>query len=326
MTLQVYRTNVSSYQNSQFLSNEKRVLEEIEGIKYIQSLQELEKDSPFILISNTHTKPEQVPKNILDKSVLLIHPNSGHDNISKDFLEKHSFPVILGNPIRANAVCEYTLSCIFNHFTKIPNHQFWPNSRSWNRKLLRDQKVLILGYGHIGRLLQESLTPICRQVQVFDPKINQNEIKNSDLKNQWSDELAQDTNILIVAASLTKTSQNMVGHKIFNKLATENMIINPARGEIINEAELIQYLTKNPKSFCYLDVFQQEPFDPGHLSDIKNVNKTAHIAGVYDRLNRDIISFEYLIIKDFVEAFKNDNIQRFKQEYQDCILNFDHDK
>ena len=145
MNLQIYRTNVSSYQNSQFLSNEKRVLEEIPGVKYIQSLQEIEKDTPFVLISNTHTRPEDVPSKILEKTLLMIHPNSGHDNIPDEFLKESAFPVIVGNPIRSNAVCEYTLSCLFQHFTRLPNHQFWPSTRSWDRKLLRDQKVLILG-------------------------------------------------------------------------------------------------------------------------------------------------------------------------------------
>lgn len=324
MAIQLYRTNVSSYQDSQFIANEKRVLEEISGIKYIQSLQELEKDSPFILISNTHTRPQEIPKNILEKTILLIHPNSGHDNISAAFLKKNHFPIILGNPIRANAVCEYTLSCIFQHFTKVPNHQYWPNSRSWERKLLRDQKVLILGFGHIGKLLHQSLLPLCRSVKVYDP-LADFDSSSVEHAHEWSYELAEDINILLVAASLTDSSYEMVGHQILNKLNPENLIINPARGEIINEKELIQYLTKNPKSFCFLDVFKQEPFNPGHLSEIKNINKTAHMAGVYDRLNRDIISFEYIVIKDFVAAFKQDNIKKFKLEYHDCLLSFDHE-
>ena len=90
MKLQVYRTNASSYQDSRFLSNEQRVLEEIEGIKYIQSLKEMDKNIPFVLITNTHTKPEEISQSILDNTVLMIHPNSGHDNFNAEFDEfKH---------------------------------------------------------------------------------------------------------------------------------------------------------------------------------------------------------------------------------------------
>lgn len=318
MKLQVYRTNVSSYQNSLFLSNEKRVIEEIPGVRYIQSLQEIEKNVPFILISNTHTKPKELPDNILKNTVLMIHPNSGHDNIPEDFLREVSFPVVVGNPIRSNAVCEFTLGCIFQHFTKIPNHQYWPTARNWERKLLRDQKVMILGYGHIGKLLSDCLTPICREVRVYDPLIKTD---STNVQTIWNEDLFQDISILIIAASLTKSSNQLIGHNILKKLASENLIINPARGEIIIEKELEEYLAKNPKSFCFLDVFEKEPFDPGHLNELSNINKTAHIAGVYNRLNKDIISFEYLVIKDFMDAYLKDDINDFQTEYQDCLLN-----
>lgn len=317
MNVQVYRTNVSSYQNSQFLANEKRVLEEIEGVKYVQSLQEIT-DDPFILISNTHTKPEEVPKNILDKTILMIHPNSGHDNIPNSFLKESSFPIVVGNPIRANAVCEYTLSSIFQHYTQIPNHQFWPTTREWNRKLLRDQRVLILGYGHIGKLLFESLSPICREVSAYDPLITED---SNGLTGKWSEDLFDNISILIVAASLTDTSKQLINSNILNRLAQENLILNPARGEIIVEKDLVQYLQKNPNSFCFLDVFEREPFKPGHLNELNNLNKTSHIAGVYDRLNKDIISFEYLIINDFINSYRINQTNDFKNEYNGCLIN-----
>lgn len=319
MNLQVYRTNISTYQNAQFLTNEKKVLEEIPGISYIQSLQDIQEDVPFILISNTHTRLEEISKNILDNTVLLIHPNSGHDNLSLHEKGKYMFPIVLGNPIRANAVCEYTLSCIFQHFTKVPHQQYWPNERTWKRKLLRDQRVLILGYGHIGKLLCESLSPICREVRVYDP----NEKDHSDVIHQWSESIFDDINVLIVAASLTDSSKKIIDHQVLKRLHPENLIINPARGEIIVEKDLIQYLSKNPKSFCFLDVYEKEPFDPGHLGEISNINKTAHIAGVYERLNKDIISFEYLIIKDFIEAYRAQNINQFGHEYKDCLFNYE---
>lgn len=317
MKLQIYRTNVSSYQNTQFLSQEKRILEEIPGVKYIQSLQDIG-DEPFALISNTHTRPQEVPQNILDKTILMIHPNSGHDNIPDSFLRESNFPVVVGNPIRANAVCEYTLSCIFQHFTKIPQHQYWPSTRNWERRLLRDQRVLIIGHGHIGSLIHQSLSPLCREVISYDPKFENNE---PTLINQWSDDLFDGVNILIIAASLNESSENLIGISHLKKLNPQNLIINPARAEILSEKDLTSYLLKNPKSFCFLDVFNKEPFEPGHLNEVKNLNKTAHIAGVYDRLNKDIISFEYLIIKDFLDSYDKDDITSFKNEYQDCIIN-----
>ena len=88
MKIQIYRTNSSSYQDSNFFKMEKEQLESIDGVKYLNSLTEAQDQSPFILISNTHTEPTELPLTLLDKTVLMIHPNSGHDNFPKNFVEK----------------------------------------------------------------------------------------------------------------------------------------------------------------------------------------------------------------------------------------------
>ncbi|MBT4792108.1 MAG: hypothetical protein HON90_11100 [Halobacteriovoraceae bacterium] len=319
MKLQVYRTNASSYQNSTFLSKEQRILEEIEGVKYIQSLKEMNKDTPFVLITNTHTRPENISQSVLDNTVLMIHPNSGHDNFNADFVKSAKFPIVLGNPIRANAVVEYTLSCLFHHFTKIPHHYHWNEERKWNRSLLRDQKVLILGHGHIGKILNQSLSPLCREVKVYDPFEEKNDL-NSQIITDWDPTIFEGVSILLIAANLNPTSYQLIDKNILNMLAQENIIINPARGEIIKEIDLIHYLQKNNKSTCFLDVFDKEPFTPGYLNEITSLNKTSHIAGVFDKLNHDIVAFEYLIIKDFLQSYNDDNLPDFQYGYQECLL------
>ncbi|MDP7321585.1 MAG: NAD(P)-dependent oxidoreductase [Bacteriovoracaceae bacterium] len=319
MELQVYRTSASSYQNSVFLNKEQKVLEGIQGVKYINTLQEIDKNIPFVLLTNTHTIPNELSTSILEKTQLIIHPNSGHDNFSQDFVKRADFPIILGNPIRANAVCEYTLSCLFQHFTKIPNHQHWPQERTWNRKLIRDQKVLIIGCGHIGKTLYKSLSPIAQQVMVYDPYV-QNEVFPNLIKT-WDTEKFKDISVLIIAANLNPSTYHLVDQEFFGHLSADCLIINPARGEIISENDLVHFLQKNPKAFCFLDVFEKEPFSPGHLNDLPNLNKTAHIAGVFHRLNHDIISFEYLIIKEFMDYKKRDALKDFQKDYNDCILN-----
>lgn len=319
MTIQVYRTNASSYQNSQFFAREQKAIEDLNGITYIRSLKEVNDTKPFILITNTHTRPEEISKVILNKTILMIHPNSGHDNISKDFLEQNNFPIILGNPIRSHAVSEYILSCIFQRFSSIPNHHHWSQDRLWSRKLLRNQRVVIVGFGHIGKLINNALSQICREITILDPYVK-NSFENKNLHQTWDDSIFNDVDILIMASSLTETSHHMINSNILKKLAEDVLIINPARGELINEGELVSFLQKNPNAYAYLDVFTKEPFSPGYLHNLPNVNKTSHIAGVFGKLNNDIISFEYLVIRDFVEQFKKQDIDTFFAEYEECLL------
>tara|TARA_B100001971_G_scaffold215192_1_gene259835 strand:+ start:87756 stop:88739 length:984 start_codon:yes stop_codon:yes gene_type:complete len=319
MSYQVYRTNSSSYQDTEFFNREKNDLENVEEVKYIKSLTELDDQSPFILLSNTHTVPEELPEVLLDNTVLMIHPNSGHENIPKNFVQKVDFPIILGNPIRSHAVVEYIMSCLFHHFTPMTNQQYWSHDRKWERGLLRDQKVLIIGHGNIGKIVFQTLKPLCSSVEVVDPYIEESHFNKWVHKDFSNIDLSQKS-IVIVAASLTSTSRGLINSEFLKKIPQDATLINPARGEIINETDLITHLQKNERFFAFLDVFEKEPFNPGHMFEIKNVNKTSHIAGVYSELNNDIIKFEKYIIEKFVHYHQQGKIDAFKAEFTDFLL------
>ncbi len=318
MTLQIYRTSASSYQDSKFFHKEKRILEGIQGVKYITSLRELDPSLPVVLITNTHTIPEEISPKLLEKTCLIIHPNSGHDNLKKTFVTEMNFPIVIGNPIRSHAVVEYILGCIFQHFTQIPHHQHWSEDRTWQRKLLRDQKVTILGHGHIGKILYQVIKPLCKELHVFDPFIEKQ--INPDIHTQIDDSTFKDTQILICAASLNPSSHHLINQRILKLLANDVLLINPARGGIIQEEDLIQYLQQNPKSYAFLDVFESEPFKPGLYNEVKNLNKTSHIAGVHEKLNNDIIAFEYIIIEDFLNHKNQNTLDKFVHLNKDCVL------
>lgn len=320
MKFQVYRASASSYLDSKFLANEKKVLESIDNVEYIQSLQQYDGNSQLILITNTHTNPELFPQPILNKTALMVHPNSGFDNLTTEFIDRCKFPIVIGNPIRANAVVEYTLGCLFGHFTQIPQHHHWHEKRSWERKLVRDQKILLLGHGTIGKSLAQALNSIVNDFKVFDPNVPAQNIPY-EVSNQWSDEILDQVSVLLFAASLNESSRNMLNSSNIKNLSSDCLIINPARGELIEEEALLNFLQKNPKSFAFLDVFSKEPFEPGFASQIKNLNKTSHIAGIHNKLNADIMSFEYLIVNDFVSRFRSNLLNEFQSEYSECLLN-----
>lgn len=328
MKFQVYRTHASSYQDSKYLANEKKILEDISDVEYIQTLQQYEPGRKLILLTNTHTNTELIPRRILQVTVLLVHPNSGHDNLSDEFRKSVDFPIIVGNPIRANAVAEYTLASIFQHFSLIPNHHHWQADRNFPRKLLRDQNIVLIGHGTIGRILASSLYPLCPKLQVYDPFKDPQHIPYP-VTNDWNSEIIKGANIVIIAASLNDSSHKFLNSEKISQVAGDCLIVNPARGEIVDEEALLQFLQKNPKSRAFLDVFEREPFEPGYAGQISNLNKTSHIAGMYHKLNSDIVSFEYLVIKDFVEKYKQNSLASFKTDYEECLLlgeNIDGDK
>mgnify|MGYP001946830893 CR=1 FL=1 len=319
MSIQIYRLNASSYQDAAFFTKEKSKLESIEGVKYVSSIAEIQKDEPLILITNTHTKPTDIPPTLLENTVLIVHPNSGYENFEVDFLETIDFPIVLGNPIRSHPVAEYILGCIFQRFVSIPSQLHWSQDRSWDRKLLRDQSILIFGQGSVGNILVQTLGHLCRRIQVVDPYKEEQFFKSQKLEN-FEAKTLEGQNIVIFAQSLNKQNENFFSKELFSYLREDVLLVNAARGGLLDEDQLYTFLTNKPEAFAYIDTFTQEPYTPGYLSSLKNINKTSHIAGSHSQLNRDIINFEFHIINEFVGYYNKNSVEDFTKDYYSITL------
>ena len=94
--LRIKRISTSPYFNPQFLQNERKALE-VFGEVYDLGNQEA---LPNVIITNTHTRFNKFDAHLCDQLNLIIHPNSGYDNITLDFLSKINAPVVVGNTLR----------------------------------------------------------------------------------------------------------------------------------------------------------------------------------------------------------------------------------
>ena len=126
-TLKITRLRSSSYQRSDYLNFEGARLVGIENTQYCYD--KVPESGPLVLITNTQLDFDEINQDILSRTQLIIHPNSGFDNIPRSIIQDYDFPIILGNPIRANAVAEYSLSCLFHHMSSVPFQKGWQAGR-----------------------------------------------------------------------------------------------------------------------------------------------------------------------------------------------------
>lgn len=277
-TLWVKRTDSSSYFPPHFHEMESRALSSIPGIRYVGVNETLPDDGDVCLITNTHTRLEQW-HSLRSRTRFILHPNSGFENLMPAWSD---VPVVLGNDIRAQAVVEWTLACLFQHFSPIKSHSVWPKTRTWDRGLLRDQKILIVGAGPVGQRLLEVLTALGCKPEVHDPHLD----KKSNLVQAW--------NAVLIAASVNPESRGLLNEPFFAQIATNAVIINGARAEIIAPQALEDFLRRNSDARAYLDVHEKEPFSPG---DHPQIIRTPHIAGVWHNLLEEMIQFEARVLK-----------------------------
>lgn len=314
MTYTVFRLNRSQYQSEEFITHERKAFESIPNIKYTTSVKEIDANDKIIIITTSNSDVHKIPQIILDKTVLLIHPNSGWDNIELDFIAKNKFPMIIGNKIRAYPVSEYIISCVFDHYTKLRQDHYWDQERQWNRSLIHNQKILVIGYGHIGEIIFNTFKNICPNTFVVDPYKFSENAKNK--LNHLPKGFLSDVDVVLVCCHLHKETFHLINEYFFNELKKPFLLVNAARGKIVKQEALVHVLNKFPECKAYLDVFEKEPFNPGDFLNIKNLNKTSHIAGVHHLLNRDIIRFEKDVVQDFIHATNVSTIENFLEKYK----------
>jgi lactate dehydrogenase-like 2-hydroxyacid dehydrogenase len=91
--------------------------------------------------------------------------------------------------------------------------------------------------------------------------------------------LAQDSDILVIACRADASNQKAVSAEVIEAVGPQGMIVNVARGSILDEDALIAALTSRKLGRAGLDVFAQEPTPPERWADVPNAVLTPHTAG-----------------------------------------------
>jgi D-3-phosphoglycerate dehydrogenase len=293
--LSLKRISTSPYFSAEFNQNEMESLS-----SYVEMLEQSSAELADILITNTHTNFDLISSEQMEKLKLIIHPNSGYDNIPVDFVKSVKAPIIVGSVIRAQAVSQYILSALLNHFSAIPDNNTWDSERKWPRQLLSDLKVQLIGFGHIGKILFSTLSPLVKELVVYDPFEHKTQLDN------------QQADVVILACGLNSKSRHLINNKFLNAVSENVLIINTARGELIKTQDLIKFLSANDEAFAVLDVFEKEPNNFSEFRHLKNVL----IALLFKKIDTYTIDFELSVLKDFYQLTNFD----FKNKYQKMIL------
>ena len=301
------RLSSSPYHGKNFAQLEMSRLNQIPGIQ-VSPFDPTLNTSPVILITNTHSRLSLLPQSLLEKTQLIVHSNSGYDHFNQERNLWKEIPVVVGHEIRAQAVVEYYISCLTTALTDLPRHLTWDQGRNWTRSLIQDESILIFGGGHIGQKISQILTILGAKAKIIDPFIP------GALKD-WREIQLKDFKVVLVCCSLNSTTHHLLNDSFFKYSHPEMILINGARGPIIDEQALKNFLLAHPKAFAYLDVFEKEPFDSEWIN-FPQVWKTSHIAGVYSGLDDAIISFEEKVLRDFVGM----ELFLFKQKYSQQLL------
>jgi len=164
----------------------------------------------------------------------------------------------------------------------------WRDSPTWDRwysqELFR-KNVGIIGASNVGRRVLELLQPYDVEILLYDPFVSQQQAKSFGAIKVSLEDLLVRSDVVSLHAPANPQTYQMLNKEGLEMMKDNALIINTARGSLIEEEALIAELQKG-RFFAFLDVTDPEPpAKDSPLRSLPNVVVTPHIAGCIDNCN-----------------------------------------
>jgi phosphoglycerate dehydrogenase-like enzyme len=189
--------------------------------------------------------------------------------------------------IHAPVMAEWALAVLFQISQRMSEAETWRRDRKWKphkddmtrtRFVLTGRRALIIGLGAIGQEIAKKLAGIgveCEGVAAH--------LRPSDIPLHLTEELPAiigGFDIVVIAVPYTPATDKLINRDLLQRMKPDSILVNLARGKVIEEQAMIECLKNGPLGFAALDVFETEPLpEDSPLFDLPNVVMTPHIAG-----------------------------------------------
>ncbi len=266
------------------IENEFKVIE-IESFE-IQNLKEQLKDVDGILLRTT-----KLDKEILehcDNLKIISRHGVGYDNVDLDFLNENKIALCITSTSNAVSVAEHVLS-FFIYLTKklslsdslVKEGNFEKRSELPNFFELYKKKVLIIGFGRIGKEVAKRCLGFDMEVYVYDPFLdNEIIIRNQCLPIEKNQGLAI-ADFITIHLPLNRDTKNFISQTELNLMRKNSILVNTSRGGIVNENDLCIALDSKKIQGAGMDVFVSEPPESNHpFFKLDNILLTPHNAAL----------------------------------------------
>ena len=260
-----------------------------------EKIPDMMKDIKAIIVRNR----TQVNKNLLNRSPNLLcvgRLGVGLDNIDLEKCKEMDLAVYPATGANTNGVVEYVLTSAlvllrgaFNKTEEMVSGK-WPREQSSGNEITG--KVLgLVGFGEIAQKTANLAKNFNMQIMAFDPFLDKKSSAWNNVENVNLEELLRNSDVISVHTPLNEGTHHLINSTNLNFMKKTAVIINAARGGVIDDKALSEKLRKNEIKGAALDVYETEPMDinsGSYFHNLKNVILTPHIAGVTEESNVNV--------------------------------------
>lgn len=242
-------------------------------------------------VSGIVLRTAQMPNEVIDACPnlqIIARHGVGYDNVDLNYLNKKKIALGVTGTANAVSVAEHVMT-FFLQLTKNINlsdeltrkGKFQEKGNLPSFFELYQKNVLILGFGRIGQAVAKRCLGFEMNVYVYDPYVSKNTIEKMGCHSILIEDSLKLADFVSVHLPLNEETRNFINAKSFQEMKDSCVIVNTARGGIINEQDLYNALKDKKLRAAGLDVYEQEPPPSDHpLFDLSNVLLTPHNAAL----------------------------------------------
>ena len=235
----------------------------------------------------TVVNAEILPK--LTRTRVILRSGTGTDNIPVE--EATQLGIVVANTPETTMhdVAEHAIALLMALLRHI-NVQGpavragqWQDFHGWPNWRMHGRTLGLVGYGRIARLVRNKTRGFEMTTLAHDPVVDVAVMTKDGVEPVTMDELLERSDFVSLHCPLSTATYHLIGEPQLRKMKLEAVLINSARGKLIDEAALTRALRDRWITAAGLDVLEKQPPDPNHpLLQLDNVLITPHMAGRSD--------------------------------------------
>ena len=206
----------------------------------------------------------------------------GVDNVDLDVATKNKI-LVMNTPLgNLEATAELTVGLMFSLYRHIHNANASTHEGKWEKAKfmgteLKGKTLGIVGFGNIGQRVAEICKVIGMQILTNSNSASDEDLNNFGAKKVSTEDLISSSDVLSLHTKLNDQTKNMLNKESIATMKSSSVIINCARGGLINESDLKDALNNDVIAGAAIDVYETEPATENIMFGTKNLLLTPHL-------------------------------------------------
>jgi D-3-phosphoglycerate dehydrogenase len=222
---------------------------------------------------------------VLPKCRAIVRTGSGTDNVPVDEATKRGIAVSNTPAVMADAVADHTITLLLSVVRKFPMLDRLMRDGVFDQHLGRPLNTIqgktlgVVGFGHIAREVLRKMSGFDMRYLVYDPFVTADTVNAQGAESVSLDTLLSESDFVSLHTPITAATRKLIGEPQLRRMKPTAVLINAARGPVVDEAALIRALQEGWIAGAGLDCFEEEPPSRDNpLLKMENVVLTPHSA------------------------------------------------